>query len=66
MGSAVPRRGVPDRPLLLGDSGLRRTFPERRMWQVGKTYTLKAFGEQYFENLGVVDLEGKPGWHRLF
>lgn len=34
--------------------------------QVGKTYSVKRFGEKYFDNVAVVDLERNPGWHRVF
>jgi len=34
--------------------------------QVGKTYSVKQFGEKYFDNVAVVDLERNPDWHRVF
>lgn len=35
--------------------------------QVGKTYTLKRFGEEHFQkNVAFVDLEKHPEWHSLF
>ncbi len=34
--------------------------------QVGKTFSLKEFGKNSFDNIAVVDLERNPGWHRLF
>jgi predicted AAA+ superfamily ATPase len=34
--------------------------------QVGKTYSLKQFGEQYFSNTAIIDLERNPDWHRIF
>ncbi len=34
--------------------------------QVGKTYSVKQFGEKYFDNVALVDLERNPDWHRVF
>jgi predicted AAA+ superfamily ATPase len=35
--------------------------------QVGKTWTIKYFGNDYFEgSLYTVDLEKRPDWHRIF
>lgn len=34
--------------------------------QVGKTFSVKQFGEKYFDNIALVDLERNPGWRRIF
>ena len=34
--------------------------------QVGKTYSVKQFGEKFFDNVTLVDLERNPAWHRIF
>ena len=34
--------------------------------QVGKTYSLKEFGEKYFDAVALVDLERNLSWHRIF
>ncbi len=34
--------------------------------QVGKTYSLRKFGEDNFDAIVVVDLERNPDWHRIF
>lgn len=34
--------------------------------QVGKTYIIKKFGEEYFDNLVMLDLERHPQWHNIF
>ena len=34
--------------------------------QVGKTYSLRKFGENNFETFVVIDLERNPDWHRIF
>jgi predicted AAA+ superfamily ATPase len=48
---AAPRR----KPLLV-----------RGARQVGKTWSLRRFGEQHFGNLAAVDLERNRDWHQLF
>ena len=34
--------------------------------QVGKTYSIKKFGEENFDNLVMLDLERNPQWHKIF
>jgi len=34
--------------------------------QVGKTYSVKQFGEKYFDTVALVDLERNIDWHRVF
>lgn len=34
--------------------------------QVGKTYSVKQFGQNYFDTVALVDLERNPDWHRVF
>lgn len=34
--------------------------------QVGKTYSIKRFGEKYFDNVALVDLERNADWRRIF
>lgn len=48
------------------DSKRRKPLILRGARQVGKTYSLKEFGKNSFENLAVADLEKNPAWHRIF
>ncbi len=48
------------------NSKRRKPLILRGARQVGKTYSLKRFGEQYFENLALLNLERNPNWHRIF
>lgn len=48
---AAPRR----KPLIL-----------RGARQVGKTWSLKHFGQAHFDEVVIVDLERNPDWHRVF
>jgi predicted AAA+ superfamily ATPase len=34
--------------------------------QVGKTYSLMQFGQNYFDSVALVDMERNPDWHRVF
>jgi hypothetical protein len=34
--------------------------------QVGKTYSIKRFGQKFFDNVALLDLERNPDWHRVF
>ncbi len=34
--------------------------------QVGKTWTIKNFGEKHFDNIAVIDLERNTDWHKVF
>lgn len=34
--------------------------------QVGKTYSVRSLGQEYFEEFARIDLERNPRWHRIF
>ena len=44
----------------------RKPLIVRGARQVGKTWSIKRFGEQSFESMAFVDLERHLGWHRIF
>lgn len=48
------------------DAKRRKPLIVRGARQVGKTYSIKAFGEKHFDNLALVDLEKNPTWHSIF
>lgn len=48
------------------NSARRKPLIVRGARQVGKTYSIKKFGEDQFESTLVVDLERNPNWHRIF
>jgi len=48
------------------ESKRRKPLILRGARQVGKTYSIKQFGEKYFDNVALVDLERNPDWHRVF
>jgi len=48
------------------ESRRRKPLLLRGTRQVGKTFSLKQFGESYFDNVALVDLERNSGWHRVF
>lgn len=48
------------------ESKRRKPLILRGARQVGKTYSVKQFGEKYFDNVALVDLERNPEWHRVF
>lgn len=48
------------------DNKRRKPLILRGARQVGKTFSLKEFGTNSFDNIAVVDLERNPAWHRLF
>jgi predicted AAA+ superfamily ATPase len=48
------------------DNKRRKPLILRGARQVGKTYSLKAFGKACFDNTVIVDLERNPAWHRIF
>lgn len=48
------------------DSRRRKPIILRGARQVGKTFSLKQFGESFFDNVAIVDLERNPGWHCIF
>jgi len=44
----------------------RKPLLVRGARQVGKTYSLKQFGQNHFDSVALVDLERNPDWHRIF
>lgn len=48
------------------ESKRRKPLVVRGARQVGKTYSLKQFGQNDFASVALVDLERNPGWHRVF
>lgn len=48
------------------DNKRRKPLILRGARQVGKTFSLKEFGRNSFDNIAVADLERNPAWHRLF
>lgn len=48
------------------DSKRRKPLMLRGARQVGKTYSLKEFGGNFFDNIAIADLERNPAWHRIF
>ena len=48
------------------ESKRRKPLVLRGVRQVGKTYSVKQFGQNSFDNMNLVDLERNPGWHRVF
>jgi len=44
----------------------RKPLIVRGVRQVGKTYSVRQFGESCFDTLAVVNLERNPDWHRVF
>jgi len=48
------------------NSRRRKPLILRGARQVGKTYSIKQFGETQFDNFLLVDLERNPAWHRVF
>jgi predicted AAA+ superfamily ATPase len=48
------------------ESPRRKPLILRGLRQVGKTWSVKAFGSRYFEETVVVDLEKNPAWRAVF
>ena len=48
------------------DGSRRKPLILRGARQVGKTYSVRQFGKDYFDNVALVDLERNRGWHRIF
>jgi predicted AAA+ superfamily ATPase len=48
------------------ESKRRKPLILRGVRQVGKTYSAKQFGQNFFDTMAIVDLERNPGWHRVF
>ncbi|MBW2020493.1 MAG: AAA family ATPase, partial [Deltaproteobacteria bacterium] len=45
------------------ESRRRKPLVLRGVRQVGKTYSVKQFGQNSFDTMALVDLERNPGWH---
>lgn len=48
------------------ENNRRKPLILRGARQVGKTFSVKQFGENNFDSIAMVDLERNPAWHRLF
>ncbi len=48
------------------ESPQRKPLILRGLRQVGKTWSVKAFGRRYFEETVVIDLEKNPAWRAVF
>ncbi|MCD4788367.1 MAG: AAA family ATPase [Bacteroidales bacterium] len=48
------------------NSRRRKPLILRGARQVGKTYSIRRFGETRFDNFVQVDLERNSGWHKVF
>src|SRR3990172_12288711 len=48
------------------DGSRRKPLILRGARQFGKTYSVRQFGKDYFDNVALVDLERNRGWHRIF
>ena len=48
------------------DSARRKPLIVRGARQVGKTHSIRAFGEECYEEFASIDLERNRGWHRIF
>ncbi|HBI22811.1 MAG: nuclease [Nitrospirae bacterium RIFCSPLOW2_12_42_9] len=48
------------------ESSRRKPLILRGARQVGKTYSVREFGKDCFDNIALVDLERNRGWHRIF
>lgn len=60
------RRLVTTDLLAWKDSERRKPLIVRGARQVGKTHSIRAFGEECFEELASINLERNRGWHRIF
>lgn len=60
------RRFIDDELIRWKDGQRRKPLILRGARQVGKTWSLKAFGSSQFENLALVDLERNPALRRIF
>jgi uncharacterized protein len=47
-------------------SSRRKPLILRGARQVGKTYSIRHFGESRFDNFVLIDLERNPAWHKVF
>ncbi|MBU0568390.1 AAA family ATPase [bacterium] len=48
------------------ESKRRKPLILRGARQVGKTYSLRQFGQDHFDSVAFFDLERNPDWHRVF
>jgi len=48
------------------DSGRRKPLIVRGARQVGKTYSIRSLGQEYFDEYATIDLERNRRWHRIF
>ncbi|MCI5143414.1 MAG: nuclease, partial [Candidatus Electrothrix sp. ATG1] len=60
------KRHIEQKLLEWKDRKRRKPLILRGARQVGKTYSLKKFGQHHFENLVYIDLERHPDWHGIF
>ena len=60
------KRFIADRLLAWKTSDRRKPLILRGARQVGKTYSVEAFGREQFEQVLTVDLEKNPGLHDVF
>lgn len=60
------KRMIEDQLLAWKSSTRRKPLLVRGARQVGKTYSIEAFGNQHFSSAVTVDLERNPGFHRIF
>ncbi len=60
------RRFIDDQLQQWKDSTRRKPLILRGARQVGKTWSLKAFGKKHFESVALVDLERNPSVRKLF
>ena len=60
------RRFIDDQLQQWQDSTRRKPLILRGARQVGKTWSLKEFGKNYFESVALVDLERNPSLRKLF
>jgi len=60
------RRFIENELLQWKDGARRKPLILRGARQVGKTWSLKGFGEKHFESIALVDLERNPSLRKLF
>jgi len=63
---ALMKRFIDNDLISWQNSRRRKPLILRGARQVGKTYSVRHFGETNFENYALVDLERNPGWHKVF
>jgi predicted AAA+ superfamily ATPase len=60
------KRLITPRLVAWKNSQRRKPLIVRGARQVGKTHSIKSFGEEHFDECATVDLERNRGWHRIF